>query len=173
MIDNNLIDDLYGLDFDVNKSIRYHLARRNFWDSFSRANKIIGILSGSAVVVGITSGSPIVTTISGAIVAFFSALDLVFDFGARSREAEDIRREWSLLAQRIALIDKPTRKELQDLRATRLKIEMSEGPVLDLLERRCAHDEAAARGDPINEAWQLTRWEKRLAQFVVWRPAGR
>jgi hypothetical protein len=54
-----------------------------------------------------------------------------------------------------------------------LRIEMEEGPTLDLLERRCSREEALARGLPVDDAWKLNKWEKRLAQFIFWTPAHR
>ena len=133
----------------------------------------MGALSGSAVIVGISAQVALLTTISGIIVALFSAFDLVFDFSEKARQADGLYRQWSLLAQEIAGIEQPTAKQITQLRQTRLKIEMEEGPTLDLLERRCSYDEAMARGVEINQAWVLTPRERRLAQFVLWRPAKR
>jgi hypothetical protein len=171
--DTDLGDDLYGLDFDVAKSMRYHLCRRRFWDGWSRVNKILTVLTGSAVVVGITANVPIVTTASGAAVALFSTFDLVFDFGEKARQADGLYRRWSLLLQEIALVDGPTRDRIAELRRRRLEIEMEEGPTVDLLERRCAYDEAKARGHKIDDAWNLTRWQQTIAQLVFWRPVRR
>ena len=169
----DLEDQLYGLDFDVAKSMRYHLTRRVFWDNCNRANKILGVLSGSAVLAGIIGKLEILTVLSGAIVALFSTLDLVFDFSNRSRAADDLYRRWSLLAQEIALEHNATHARLSQLRRQRLGIEMDEGPHLDLLERRCAYDEAKSRDARIDEAWQLTWVERQFAQFIFWRSARR
>jgi hypothetical protein len=143
--------------------MRYHLCRRGFWDTCNRTNKVLGALSGSAVIVGITAGWAFLTTLSALIVAVFSVFDLVFDsspamvppgpghyFGAHA-----------------------DRRKFAELLGRRLKIEMEEGPCLDLLERRCSYDESKARGDPIDEAWKLTPNERRFAQFIFWRPAKR
>ena len=153
--------------------MRYHLCRRSFWDTCNRLNKILGALSGSAVVVGITAGWASLTTISALVVAVFSIFDLVFDFSERARKADDLHRQWSLLAQDIILERTPTPERFAELRQRRLRIEMEEGPTLNLLERRCSYDEAKARGDKIDDAWKLTRIERRFAQFIFWRPARR
>lgn len=153
--------------------MRYHLCRRKFWDTCNRANRILGALSGSAVIIGLTAKIPSVTAISAVIVAVFSTLDLVFDFSERARNSDDLYRQWSLFAQEISVEQPTTRSRLAELRQRRLKIEMEEAPSLDLLERRCCYDEAKARALPIDEAWKLTRNERRFAQFVFWRSAKR
>jgi hypothetical protein len=163
--------ELYALDFDAAKSMRYHLCRRRWWDTWNRANKIMGALSGSAVVVGITSGSHWLTTLSGIVVATFSVFDLVFDFSERAREADALYRKFSLLAQEIAIETMPSEASIARLRRHRLQIEMEEAPPLDLLERRCCREEALARGHDVPSEWDLTRWEQRRAQFVFWTPA--
>jgi hypothetical protein len=169
----DLLDELHDLDFDVAKSMRYHHCRRRYWDTWNRANKIAGVLSGSAVVVGIIGDIHWLTVLSGLVVALISVLDLVLDFSERAREADGMFRHWSALAQDIAVMSEPTRQLLAQLRQQRLKIEMEEGPPLDLLERRCSRDEALARGLPVNAAWELKKWERRFAQHIFWKPAHR
>jgi hypothetical protein len=166
-------DALHGLDFDVAKSMRYHLCRRRFWDTWNRANKIMGVLSGSAVVTGIIGGIHWLTILAGFIVALFSVLDLVLDFSAHARQADGLYRQWSGLAQDIAGTSTSTKQVLAQLRQRRLRIEMEEGPTIDLLERRCSREEALARELPVRDAWQLSVWERRLAQFIFWTPARR
>jgi hypothetical protein len=169
----DLQEDLHGLSFDVAKSMRYHLYRRKWWDGWNRANRITGALSGSAVVVGTFASNKIVTAIAGLIVAIISICDLVFDFSDRARHADDLYRQFSAMAQEIAGITTPTEGQLAQLRQRRLKIEMEEGPTLDLLERRCSREEALARGLPVDNAWELSVRERRLAQFIFWTPAHR
>lgn len=166
-------DALHDLDFDVAKSRRYHHCRRRYWDTWNRANKILGALSGSAVVVGIFGDIHWLTALSGLVVAVFSVLDLVLDFSERAREADGLYRRWSALAQDIAATSEPTQPLLAQLRQRRLGIEMDEGPTLDLLERRCSREEAIARGLPVNPAWELNVRERRFAQFMFWASAKR
>lgn len=133
----------------------------------------MGALSGSAVIVGITSGWHWLTTLSGAVVATISVMDLVFDFSERARDADGLYRRWAMFAQDIAVEAAPSEESLSNMRRRRLSIEMEEGPTLDLLERRCSREEALARGLDVDPAWDLTLWQQRCAQFVFWTPARR
>ena len=164
MIDRTLADKFYGLEFDAGKSMRYHLCRRGFWDTCNRTNKVLGALSGSAVIVGITAGWAFLTTLSALIVAVFSVFDLVFHsspamvppgpghyFGAHADLQE---------------VCGATRTAPQDRNGGRSLFRY-------LLERRRSYDKSKARGDPIDEAWKLTPNERRFAQFIFWRPAKR
>jgi hypothetical protein len=90
--------------------MRYHLCRRRFWDTWNRANKIMGALSGSAVVVGIFGGIGWLTALSGLVVALFSVLDLVLDFSERARQADGLYRQWSALAQDVTVTSGPRSK---------------------------------------------------------------
>jgi hypothetical protein len=169
----DLHDKLHDVDFDVAKSMRYHHCRRRYWDTWNRANKIMGALSGSAVVAGIIGDIRWLTVLAGLVVALFSILDLVFDFSERAREADGLYRQWSAFAQDLAVISDPSQEVIAQLRQRRLKIEMEEGPALDLLERRCSRDEALARGLTVNPAWELKEWERHFAQHIFWKSAHR
>jgi hypothetical protein len=98
----------------------------------------------------------------------FRRLVLVLDFSERAREADGLYRRWSVLAQDVAVTSDLTQQLLANLRQRRLIIEMDEGPTIDLLERRCSREEALARGLPVNVAWELSVWDRRLAQFKFW-----
>ena len=68
--------------------------------------------------------------------------------------------------RKILRSDAATHSQLAEWR--RLEIEMDEPGVIDWLERRCAAEEAAARGAEMRPEWKLNKLQVLLSQFSVW-----
>ena len=158
----------WNIDFGVSKSMRYHSYRRWFWDSVDNGAKILTIVSGTAVLVSIIGSDTRVAVWCAFVVAFFSAADVVLGFSNRARTHDGLYRAFSGLAQDVAENDTPTERDVSKWRRRRLEIEMEEPGVIDWLERRCAAEEAAARGVDIKPEWRLNRLQIALSQFAVW-----
>ena len=173
MVDDiDLSAALFGIDFDVAKSIRYHAYRRYFFEQWDRLNKIVMIISGAAVVVAVVGKSGPLTAFFAIVVAVLSAVDLVVGFDQNARRHDSLYRRFCELQQEIAVIRDPTAAPVADLRRKRLAIEIDEPTILDLLERRCCREEAIARGTDIDGAWKLNRWQIIASQFWLFPSLG-
>jgi hypothetical protein len=171
------MDDLerqrWDIDFDVAKSIRYHAYRRSFWEGIDRFSKIATVVSGAAVFVSIIGDNTELAKWCALFVAVMSALDVVIGFSNFAKLHDKLYRDFSLLAQRIAEVASPHEIHIIDWRRRRLEIEMDEPGIIDWLERRCAAEEARARGVMVRKEWMLPAWKIRLSQIAIWPSAPR
>ncbi len=168
---NDIHEQLWNIDFGVSKSLRYHAYRRSFWEAWAYASKLLTIISGTAVLVTLVGDKTTAATILSIIVAITSAADVVFGFDTKSRRHDSLYRMFSALAQKIADLHEPTPGDIAGLRRQRLEIEMEEPGTIDLLERRCAGEEARYRGCELWPGWELTRWQVIWSQFQFWPSA--
>jgi hypothetical protein len=166
------MDDLerkqWNIDFSVSKSIRYHAYRRSFWEAADNGSKILTVVSGTAVLISIIGFNNALATGFAFVVAIASAMDVVLGFSSRARAHDGLYRAFSLLAQDISENSAPMEADIVRWRRRRLEIEMDEPGVIDWLERRCAAEEAAARGFEIRAEWKLKPWQIWLSQFAMW-----
>jgi uncharacterized protein YdcH (DUF465 family) len=166
---NQLKEELYGIDFDVSKSIRYHDYRRSFWQTIDRWSKIFTILTGTSVVITIFANNPRASVYLAIAVAVFSASDIVLGFGENFNFHNDLYRKYNKLSRRITRVTGRDISEdkVKELKAERLKIERDELGLIDLLERRCSAEEAVARGIPLDPVWKLNFFEIWISQLAV------
>ena len=156
----------WNIDFSVSKSIRYHAYRRSFWDTWGNITNVLTIVSGTSVLISLVGKAPSVALALSIVVALTSAADIVLRFSQKARDHDGLYRGFSRLAQDIAEVDHPTTATLAAWRRRRLEIEMDEPFIIDLLERRCAGEEARSRGSMVRPAWNLSRWQVALSQFI-------
>ncbi len=157
---------VYKLGFGVSKSLRYHAYRRSFWSYWDRITKILTIVTGAATFIVAYGESPKWTIWPASLVAILSACDIVIGFSTNARDHDKLYRDFSALAQAIALQPNPTENDLARWLAERLRIEADEPTTIDLLERRCSAEEARARGTEVLQEWDLTACEIRVSQYA-------
>ncbi len=157
----------YGLSFDVAKSMRYHAYRRRFFDKLDKIVKIITVGTGGATFLLLVSAQDTWSAKTCALVlAILTAFDVIIGFSNAARVHDKLYRDFALLARDIAKATQPGETDLAEWSGRRLEIETEEPGTLDWLERRCAREEAEARGAEVNEAWRLPAWKVLLSQFV-------
>lgn len=132
-------DDLL---FVVRRSHRYHQYRRSFFDQIDRFSNIASLVFGSAALVAALKASQDVIVWTSAGVAFISITNLVFGSAIRAREHSDFVRKYVGLEERMLL--PPTEELLLSIRASRLRIEAEERPVLHVLNCICHNDQLRA-----------------------------
>jgi hypothetical protein len=159
-------DERWDLDFTVSKSLRYHSYRRAFWDTIDRWSKIVTIVSGTSVLVSIVGDHSVWAFGLAIVVAIASAADVVIGFSKSARDHDMLYRAFSHLAQDMAGTENLTQKDIYSWRRRLLEIEMDEPFIVDLLERRCAAEEARARGAELRDEWKLTRWQVLTSQLT-------
>jgi hypothetical protein len=161
-------DEIDGIDFGASKSMRYHAYRRAFFEKFDRLTKVFSALAGAGALLAFIGDNALVSKIAASLVAVLSSLDLVINFAGSARKHDDLYRSFCNLCQDVAMITEPDDQDVAKLRRRRLQIEADEPTALDLLERRCAREEALARGRQLHPQWDLTKWQIVLSQFCVW-----
>jgi hypothetical protein len=135
--------DLDSIDFGVQKSLRYHARRRRFFEALDNITKFLVVVTSASAFVAILGGekSSITTSLTAAV-TILALADITFGFGRRSRIYQDLYRQFSELAIAITLVLDPTRQDVTQLQARRLRIEADEPPQIYALERWCWNEEA-------------------------------
>jgi hypothetical protein len=136
--------ELDGLNFGVEKSLRYHQRRRAHYERLHKATMLGVILSGSAAF----ANSLDHLHWFGLVAATLGALDLVFGFSHRARDHELLHKRFTALAAELRTTTSPTQEEAQRWERCRLEIESDEPPTYWALEASCWNEVAHAWGRP-------------------------
>lgn len=164
-----LADDWHALAFGVRRSIRYHVRRRLFFERWAAFSSVVGLLSGS---VAFTSASgallgahaPLVTQISTALVAVVSAVTLAVGPGRKAWDHAELAKRFTRLEKDMAACT-PTAANLARLQGERLDIEMTEPPVLHVLNAICHNELARAMGYGPEQMAHIGWGQRLFAQF--------
>lgn len=148
-------EELDGLNFAIEKSMRYHQRRRAHYERLHRLVMLLIIISGSAA---FARYQP---EFAGLGATVLGALDLVFGLGTKARDHHVLYRQFSDLARRARKIEGPAPAELEELRNERLAIEVDEPPIFWALETDCYDEVCRAWGRQPSQQHEL-RWYHRL-----------
>ncbi|MBN6081284.1 hypothetical protein HYE55_04215 [Aggregatibacter actinomycetemcomitans] len=158
--EDKLEDDLFKLQFNLGRSIRYHSRRRKFFDFWDKLTTFCSLVFSSTATYGVLSTNEKITLISGAIVTIFSSLSLVIGFSNKARDHFDFVKQYSLL-ERMSIKEVLSEKLLKQITDEKLSIESTEPPVLRVLNEMCWNEEAKAQGIK-PEKWRKIKWYQRL-----------
>ncbi|HFD81036.1 MAG TPA: hypothetical protein ENK05_11710 [Gammaproteobacteria bacterium] len=157
-------DERYPLLFNVRRSIRYHMRREAFFSGWHNVTSAAGVIFGSAAVGAlVTRLDNRVALYAAAMVAVFSAIDLVIGTAEKARRHNDLRRRFVDLERKI-IAKQANMETLQD---EYLAIEADEPPVLRALDTICHNDLLQAEGH--KEGFVDIPWHERItAHFINW-----
>ena len=158
--EDKLEDDLFKLQFNLGRSIRYHSRRRKFFDFWDKFTTFCSLVFSSTATYGVLSTNGKITLISGAFVTIFSSLSLVIGFSNKARDHFDFVKQYSLL-ERMSIKEVLSEKLLKQITDEKLSIESTEPPVLRVLNEMCWNEEAKAQGIK-PEKWREIKWYQRL-----------
>ena len=158
--EDKLEDDLFKLQFNLGRSIRYHSRRRKFFDFWDKFTTCCSLVFSSTATYGVLSTNGKITLISGAIVTIFSSLSLVIGFSNKARDHFDFVKQYSLL-ERMSIKEVLSEKLLKQITDEKLSIESTEPVVLRVLNEMCWNEEAKAQGIK-PEKWRKIKWYQRL-----------
>ena len=151
----DLDNDIFGLNFAVEKSMRYHQRRRGWYDRLHKVAMLVIIVCGSAV--NLLESAEWMGYL-GVAVAALAALDLVFGLSHRARDHEMLFRRFSDLAIKIRAVGtEPTQKDYEEWARERVDIEKEEPPIYLALEADCDNEVRRA-------------WGKNLLEVMEWWP---
>ena len=177
--EDKLEDDLFKLQFNLGRSIRYHSRRRKFFDFWDKFTTFCSLVFSSTATYGVLSTNGKITLISGAFVTIFSSLSLVIGFSNKARDHFDFVKQYSLL-ERMSIKEVLSEKLLKQITDERLCwlvvvcvfvffvcwvvflcFVCTEPPVLRVLNEMCWNEEAKAQGIK-PEKWREIKWYQRL-----------
>ena len=157
---DKLEEELFALQFNLGRSIRYHSRRRKFFDFWDKFTTFCSLIFSSTATYGVLSTNETVTLISGAIVTILSSLSLVIGFSNKARDHFDFIKQYSLL-ERMSMRDSLSEMLLRKITDEKLSIESTEPPILRVLNEMCWNEEAKAQGIK-SECWKKIEWYQRL-----------
>lgn len=169
VVSANLQKQWDDLDFEVQRSIRYHMAREAWYGQAARITGFIGIFFSSAAIASFKSDWPAFGVGSGLLVAFASGLNLVVGFSTMEKRHADLRQRFVRLQAKLCC--SPQHDLLQKLQRRRLEIETTEPPTYIALNDACYNEMCFARGydprrpsdyDKFIQIPPLLRWTKNL-----------
>lgn len=127
-------------------------------DGVMAANALLGAGAFIALLGG--EGTSIAIVLTG-IVAGASAIETVLKPSDKAQLHADLTRRFTGLAADI-MGYQPTPRNLQKVRAARLKIEMDEPPVRRLVDLLSHNEECRSRGIAEEHCWPLGPWQRRF-----------
>ena len=171
----NVQDEYYGLLFDVRRSVRYHMRRRGFFESFHALVLFIGLLGGSATMValGAELGSqwPLwLKLLPGALIAASAAADLVVGAMRKAWLHADLARRFIELERTIASARRePTEALIAEWTDRRLEIEAGEPRILRVLDTICYNEMLRAMEHQRRDQIPIGFWQRCFAHFFDFR----
>ena len=166
---NNSDGQLIALKFGAGKSLRYHAARRSFFDILHRTALAIAAIGGSATFVALIGDRTLLATITAAFIAVTTVIDVVVGFSERARHHDGLYRRWSDLNAKIIRHGPPDEQVLRDWMAERALIEKEEPTPLTALNIICHNEESEAQ-DYGEETIRYVRWHQRLFRHLLTMP---
>ncbi len=153
-----------SLNFQVEKSLRYHQRRRGFYDGLHRFSMFAIILLGGGAVIDKPQ-------IFGTLASAFAAVNLVWNVSHRARDHEMLFRRFSDLAIEIRTsAHDATEANFADWTERRLAIESDEPPIFYALEADC--DNQVRRGwGRDKKLVQIGKWARLTMNWLRHRPA--
>jgi len=141
MTDKNLEDKIDNLDYSVEKSIRYHQRRRNFFDWVNRLSMFALIICGSATFAKYLG----FVEYYAAAITIIAAFNLVWAPSHKSRDHEILFKRFSNLAVQIRTTQ-ASEKAYGEWLKERINIETEEPPIYNALEADCDNEVRRAWG---------------------------
>lgn len=175
MTEEILKDKWHDLLFGVRRSARYHVLRRQFFDRLGFITNFLIIITGGGTViaVGREESHHIVAMTFAALVAIFSAIDLIVGCSRAARDHHDLARDFIELEKKL-MVDEPhpSVEKLIAYTAKRLEIEKEEPPKLCALDLLCADELVKAGGYPEDEFHKFAWYHRRFAHVYSFDPCG-
>lgn len=137
----------HRLLFGVQRSVRYHARRRQFYDRLDKGSNILAAVAGSATVVSAVSAiSHVWTVVLATLVAIFSAISIVVGPSQAARLHSDLARRFIELECEMQKCEHPDDEDVNNYIAERLVIEMDEPPIMQVLNSICHNELCLALG---------------------------
>lgn len=140
-------DEEYELLFSIRKSIRYHIYRKRFFDSFNNITAFVSVISGTATFAAVLAkAGPNISLACAAVVAIASTIDLIIGSSQAARHYDDLAKRFIKLEKAIISNNIQTMDAITCFKAERLDIEIDEPPKLRILNAVCYNETCRSLG---------------------------
>ena len=162
-------ESFHELLFDVRRSIRYHSRRQAFFERVGRWSDFSLLLLGLGLAASVFRNNNWASA-AGFAVIVISGLKLVFAFGAKAGRHAQFVKDFTRLEKRLSpgISD----DEIAAVRRERLDIEVTEPPVMRVLDVICHNELLVAmgyEGETLQrERVPLTWFQRRTANLFNW-----
>ena len=160
---------IWKLDFGVSKSLRYHAARRRWFENLHYAAQGAAVVSAVAAFLAVYGVQAESAARAAVFLATLTFVDLILGFYRRADVHTRLYQRFSALAAEMAVRDMPTREDYGRWSAERLRIEGDEPPPLSTLNVLCHNLEAQARDLPAREQYLLSPLDRLVAPLGSFR----
>jgi hypothetical protein len=158
-----------GLNFSIEKSLRYHQRRRSHFEWCHTGSMFAVIVLGSAAFGGAFAHFNVagihMANVFGLIITMIAAADLVIGFSRKARDHEFLHREFGRLAIELRTAEVRTESELAQWTKRRIEIESDEPPIYWALEASCYNEVVVAWGRKHRGLVQLKRRQRVLMNW--------
>jgi hypothetical protein len=162
-------DDAWSLQFAAKKSLRYHAARRAFFDGAHRWTMAIVAIGGSTAFIGIIGEATEWAKWAALVLTIAGALDVAFGFSERARQHNSLYQRWSDLLAEMLRYGPPTESVLREWQAQRALIEKDEPTPLSALNVICHNTEAEVQQLGLENFYHV-RWYQSLFRHLLTIP---
>lgn len=168
--------------FAVQRSIRYHLRRQDFYDAWNNLTNAAAILLGGATVAALAQKLPFASLLSvlfPILITVFATLNLVWGTTRRARLHNSLYRRYVELERKMLAAPDASERTLRAMRGERVAIEADEPPTMFVISVLCHNEVVRATGGgecyrvPLLHRWLGHFWSFPDAAFAqVRRTAG-
>ena len=159
---------LKGLLFEIRLSVRYHVKRQRFYESWERWSNFGLLVLGSATVGTAFHKIQGLEVVVGLLVTLLSALKITGKFAVKTALHSQFVKDFTELEkQLVANRDEET---VQRVHKSRLTLEATEPAVMINLSIICYNEEVWAQGYNKKNLKPLNKVQRFLASWKDWRP---
>ncbi len=158
----------YGFLQDCDRSVRYHAARRAFFDIWHHWMMVGVLVSGSAAVAslsGIFGLDEVWTALLMLGPTSVGAVQLVWGLTHKARDHEILARRWLDLAKRIR-VEEANPESIREWRSEMMGIHADEPPVYHAVNAECHNATVQAVGAGSEHAQRISGWRRALRHWL-------
>ena len=162
---------LSGLEFHIDRSLRYHRKRRDFLATLHSVSIWVAALSSSGTFAVVLGGADsVVFKILAGIAAAAATFDATFGLSKRSNLHDSLQARFSNLAAKMADATDTSEANLHNWAAEIKTIEKGEPAELRVLHMVCRNEAAISRGYGQDQFYELRWWQSLFAQIMSLPP---
>jgi hypothetical protein len=163
--------DRSQLLFDVRRAIRYHNARRRFFDGLHTASAVLSVLFATITIFTLLLDQGVLpTAVAAAMVTAISALDLVVGSIVKARTHHDLARRYVGLEKAMVTRIRPDANDVNRWTAEALDVEADQPPKKQVLNAIVYNELLRVYGYDPSHLLSIRWYQRMLAQVADIQP---